>query len=1100
MQKITTIFMLFITLIVNTITIYGTTDSTNAKNNTDLPKSYFEKGAKFGENSSVAKVLSTNKGVNVKFINPYTNSQINVFAGTFKGEINSQTDINFYCIDISHNLVYWTASQPHTYVDAGNTPSQMTYILNNYYPYKSLPYAGALTETKEAAAVQIALWYFADGIDVNTVDVADVKARALQIIADANANSGTIQPVATLLITPASTEKFVGEDVTMRVYAYNETGVTLSNVNVSLSTTSGTLSAVTGTTNASGYFEFTLSQGASLTAQVTASASVVVPQGTRYVHSVSPNSYQKLVLATPAMANRIFTADVRWKERADLRLTKTVDNANPTNGDVITFTISVYNDGPSNATGVEVTDIIDPAFEVQSVSASQGSFNPATGIWTVGTVNNGASANLVLVCKVNVINVFTTTINLGVAKDFNVFVIQDINQPSSDTQGKMAAGRDIFLSNYSVGDLLSAGNGTEDVLIAGRNLTYLTGAVYGGNVVYGNNSNLPVDYVSITGGTVRKDSVIDFAAANSYLLGLSADLANYPANGVDTLEWSTLKLTGNHPVINIFNVDGADVSNSTGIVINVPSGSTVIVNVAGDSILFNGGLDLYGATTNTTLYNFYESTYLTINNIDVKGTLLAPKADVNFIDGQLNGQFIAKSLIGKAQFNLSPFIGNMQRVTELINVAEITSSNQLDPDSEVGNGITTEDDYAKVDISVNPNLSVGTGTVNADWEYVGTYNSTDIMWVITRDKDGNLIAGTFGGKIYRSVDEGLNWTVINEGMNVGYIWAIQVNSVGDIFVATERGIYKSVDNGATWNMFALQNTDVRALLLDEATNAIYAGVWGGGIYKSIDNGVNWVQKNNGIIFTAVNTLAKNNIGDIFAGTFGGGIYKSSDAAENWNQLNLGYDHVWSIGINSANEIFVATYGNGLYYSGDNGVTFVRQNAVNAEYIYAITIDGNKVFASAWNGGIYQYQSSVEVSWTQLGMVGFGISSMMVDKNVLYVGTADGKLYRNTNAVTSINEIGGINYSFSLEQNYPNPFNPSTIIKYSIAEPTVVRLTVFDILGREVATLVNTNQNAGRYQVIWNATDNFGRKISSGIYFYTIEAGKFTKTNKMILIK
>ena len=1100
MQKISTTLFLLFSLFVYSVTLYATTDSSNAKGNTDLPKSYFQNSAKFGENSSVAKVLATNKGVNVKFTNPYTNNQINVFAGTFRGEINSQSNINFYCIDLSHNLVYWTASQPHTYIDAGNTPSQMTYILNNYYPYKGLPYAGSLTETKEAAAVQIALWHFADGINANTVDVADVKARALQIIADANTNAGTIQPVATLLITPGSVEKFVGETATMRVYAYNETGVALPNVNVSLSTTSGTLSAASGTTNASGYFEFTVTQGASLNASITATAPVVVPQGTRYVHSVSPNNYQKLVLATPALANRIFTASVTWKERADLRLIKTVDNPTPTNGDVITFTITVTNDGPSKATGVEVTDILDPAFEVQSVTPSQGSVDGTTGIWSVGTINSGASASVVLVCKVNVLNVFTTPIDLGVAKDFNVFVIQDINQPSSDTQGKMAAGRDIFLTNYSVGDLLPAGNGTEDVLIAGRNLTFLTGAISGGNVVYGNNSNLPVDYVSVTGGSVRKDSVIDFAAANTYLLGLSADLANYPANGIDTLEWSTLKLTGNHPVINIFNVDGDDITNSSGVVINVPSGSTVIVNVAGDSVLFNGGLDLYGASSNTTLYNFYESKYLTINNIDVKGTLLAPKADVNFIDGQLNGQFIAKSMKGKAQFNISKFIGNIQGVTELINIAEVTKCDQLDPDSEAGNGVTTEDDYSKVEISVNPNLSVGVGSVNEDWEYVGTYNTTDIMWVITRDKDGYLIAGTFGGKIYRSVDEGLNWTVLNEGMMVGYIWSIQVNAAGDIFVATERGIYKSVDNGATWNIFALANTDVRALLLDEANNTIYAGVWGGGIYKSVDNGANWVQKNNGIIFTAVNTLAKNSNGDLFAGTFGGGIYKSVDGAENWNQLTVGYDHVWSIGINSADEIFVATYGNGLYYSNDDGATFNRQAAVNAEYIYAITIDGNNVFASAWNGGIYLYQTATEMTWSQLGMVGFGISSMMIDKNVLYVGTADGKLYKNVNPITEVKGTTGLNYSFTLEQNYPNPFNPSTIIKYSVAEASNVKLTVYDILGKEVVTLVNSNQNAGNYQLVWNATDNLGRKVASGIYFYSIEAGKFNKTNKMILMK
>ncbi|HPN38741.1 MAG TPA: hypothetical protein PL041_10075, partial [Melioribacteraceae bacterium] len=109
MQKISTTLFLLLALFAYSTIIYGTTDSSNAKGNTDLPKSFFQNGAKFGENSAVAKVLSTNKGVNVKFTNPYTSSQINVFAGTFLGEINSQSNIKFYCIDLSHNLVYWTA-------------------------------------------------------------------------------------------------------------------------------------------------------------------------------------------------------------------------------------------------------------------------------------------------------------------------------------------------------------------------------------------------------------------------------------------------------------------------------------------------------------------------------------------------------------------------------------------------------------------------------------------------------------------------------------------------------------------------------------------------------------------------------------------------------------------------------------------------------------------------------------------------------------------------------------------------------------------------------------------------------------------------------
>ncbi|MFN3561697.1 MAG: NF038122 family metalloprotease [Chloroherpetonaceae bacterium] len=87
------------------------------------------------------------------------------------------------------------------------------------------------------------------------------------------------------------------------------------------------------------------------------------------------------------------------------------------------------------------------------------------------------------------------------------------------------------------------------------------------------------------------------------------------------------------------------------------------------------------------------------------------------------------------------------------------------------------------------------------------------------------------------------------------------------------------------------------------------------------------------------------------------------------------------------------------------------------------------------------------------------------------------------------------YQFALEQNYPNPFNPTTTIQYELATPSEVKLRVFDVLGREVATLVNARQNAGRYRAEFNAT-----ALSSGVYFYRLETQDFTQTRKMFLVK
>ena len=85
--------------------------------------------------------------------------------------------------------------------------------------------------------------------------------------------------------------------------------------------------------------------------------------------------------------------------------------------------------------------------------------------------------------------------------------------------------------------------------------------------------------------------------------------------------------------------------------------------------------------------------------------------------------------------------------------------------------------------------------------------------------------------------------------------------------------------------------------------------------------------------------------------------------------------------------------------------------------------------------------------------------------------------------------------FSLAQNYPNPFNPTTVISYAIPTSSNVTITVFDLLGNEIATLVNENKQAGKHKVNFNAME-----LSNGVYFYKIEAESFVSMKKMILLK
>ena len=105
-----------------------------------------------------------------------------------------------------------------------------------------------------------------------------------------------------------------------------------------------------------------------------------------------------------------------------------------------------------------------------------------------------------------------------------------------------------------------------------------------------------------------------------------------------------------------------------------------------------------------------------------------------------------------------------------------------------------------------------------------------------------------------------------------------------------------------------------------------------------------------------------------------------------------------------------------------------------------------------------------------------------------------ELYMNTHDLTYLPD------KHSLHQNYPNPLNPGTIIPYDLPENIFVNITIYDLLGRQVKTLVNQVQNAGFNSIQWNATNDYGEPVSAGIYLYQIQAGTFYQTRKMVLLR
>ena len=103
-----------------------------------------------------------------------------------------------------------------------------------------------------------------------------------------------------------------------------------------------------------------------------------------------------------------------------------------------------------------------------------------------------------------------------------------------------------------------------------------------------------------------------------------------------------------------------------------------------------------------------------------------------------------------------------------------------------------------------------------------------------------------------------------------------------------------------------------------------------------------------------------------------------------------------------------------------------------------------------------------------------------------------------NPLANENELSEINYS--VHQNYPNPFNPVTTLRYDLPEQATVNIIIYDMLGRQVKTLINQTQEAGYKSVIWNATNDYGKPVSAGIYLYQIQTGEYISTKKMVLLK
>jgi ligand-binding sensor domain-containing protein len=382
--------------------------------------------------------------------------------------------------------------------------------------------------------------------------------------------------------------------------------------------------------------------------------------------------------------------------------------------------------------------------------------------------------------------------------------------------------------------------------------------------------------------------------------------------------------------------------------------------------------------------------------------------------------------------------------------------------------------------------------------------------VLTDATVNNLVINSAGvlfaasdESVFRSVDNGRRWAPINTGLPRAPINFLAIHASGDLFVGTHGepffgatdSLFRSQDNGDHWTSIktGLANTEIRAFAINSEGH-LFIGTLGAGVLRSTDSGGTWSPINTGLTDRFVRALAINANGHLFAGTFAG-IFRSTSNGENWTPVNIGLTSPFILSFAFGSNGLVFAGGEPAHRSIDNGDHWAPITDFPGAYAFIENSSGY-IFAATWNG-VFSSIDNGE-SWIPInsGLTNSTVLTLAINPDgYLFAGTQRG-IFRSIETTTSVKEISSeLPMSFSLEQNYPNPFNPNTKIHFALRRPSFVTLKVYNILGKEVATLVTENLAAGKYEVDWNASG-----LASGVYLYRLQAGEFIETKKLTVLR
>jgi len=371
------------------------------------------------------------------------------------------------------------------------------------------------------------------------------------------------------------------------------------------------------------------------------------------------------------------------------------------------------------------------------------------------------------------------------------------------------------------------------------------------------------------------------------------------------------------------------------------------------------------------------------------------------------------------------------------------------------------------------------GTNQCDAYLIKTDDAGDTIWT-------RIYGGTsydYGNSVQQTTDGGyiVAGTTWSFGAGLADVYLIRTNSSGDtLWSRTYGGINEE------WGAEVQQTTDSGFIIIG-TTLSFGAGMEDIYLIKTNTSGDTvWTRTFGGTDYDVSSSVQQTNDGGyIIVGTTGGTFIGGQKHILLINTNSNG-DTVWTRTYNNTNN----DYGNSVRQTSDGGYIVIGSSAGDV-YLIKTDFSGDTLWTRILQGpGDYSSGFSIQ----QTSDAGYIIAGMSISLNV----APDVLLIKTEPDGTVDVQIHGVDVvptQFELKQNYPNPFNPTTTIRWQSPIGSWQTLKIYDLLGREVATLVDEYKPAGSYEVEFDASD-----LSSGVYFYRLQAGEFADTKKLILMK